>query len=177
MPDGSMKILSVNLRDALAGNPLDNVLLQPRDRILVHRKPLEVDPPNVAIKGEVAKPGRYPFADNMHVSDLIRAAGGFKRSAAAETTDLTRYPAPESGQPEGKHYPLNLAAALTGGQVIGQAGVGGFLVHFEVPRESSCACHPGVLKKSAEAVDCKRVVKHSWFKERKERAKSALRSG
>jgi protein involved in polysaccharide export with SLBB domain len=93
---------------------VDNVLLQPRDRILVHQKPLEADPPSVAIKGEVAKPGRYPFADNMHVSDLIRAAGGFKRSAAAETADLTRYPAPESGQPEGKHYPLNLAAALTG---------------------------------------------------------------
>jgi protein involved in polysaccharide export with SLBB domain len=50
----------------------------------------------------------------MHVSDLIRTAGGFKRSAAAETADLTRYPASESGQPEGRHYPLNLAAALTG---------------------------------------------------------------
>jgi polysaccharide export outer membrane protein len=114
MPDGTMKILSVNLRDALAGNPVDNVLLQPRDRILVHRKPIEVDPPSVSIKGEVAKPGRYPFAYNMRVSDLIRAAGGFKRSAAAETADLTRYPASESGQPAGKHYPLNLAAALTG---------------------------------------------------------------
>jgi polysaccharide export outer membrane protein len=114
LPDGSMKILSVNLRDALAGNPVDNVLLQPRDRILIHRKPLEVDPPSVSIKGEVAKPGRYPFADDMHVSDLIRAAGGFKRSAAAETGDLTRYPASESGQPGGQHYPLNLAAALTG---------------------------------------------------------------
>src|SRR5229473_1284041 len=114
MPDGTMKILSVNLRDALAGNPVDNVLLQPRDRILVHLKPKEVDPPSVSIKGEVAKPGRYPLADNMHVSDLIRASGGFKRSAAAETADLTRYPASESGQPEGKHYPLNLAAALTG---------------------------------------------------------------
>src|SRR3989441_13076021 len=114
MPDGTMKILSVNLRDALAGNPVDNVLLEPRDRILVHLKPKEVDPPSVSIKGEVAKPGRYPLADNMHVSDLIRTAGGFKRSAAAETADLTRYPASESGQPEGKHYPLNLAEALTG---------------------------------------------------------------
>jgi protein involved in polysaccharide export with SLBB domain len=114
MPDGTMKILSVNLLDALAGNPVDNVLLQPRDRILVHRKPLDVDPPSVAIMGEVAKPGRYPFAGDMHVSDLIRTAGGFKRSAAAETADLTRYSTSESGQPEGKHYPLNLAAALAG---------------------------------------------------------------
>jgi hypothetical protein len=57
------------------------------------------------------------------------------------------------------------------GQVIGQAGVGGFLVHFEAPRESRWVCHPGVIKKSAEAVECKRVVKHSWCKERnKERS-------
>ncbi len=32
--------------------------------------------------------------------------------------------------------------------------------------------HPAVFRKTAEAVDCKRVVKHSLCKERKERAKS-----
>jgi hypothetical protein len=62
-------------------------------------------------------------------------------------------------------------AVLTAGQVIGEAGVGGFLVHFEAPRESGWVCHPAVLKKSPEGVDCKRVVKHSLFKERKERDK------
>ena len=35
--DGTMKILSVDLREALAGNPVDNIVLQPRDRLLVHR--------------------------------------------------------------------------------------------------------------------------------------------
>src|SRR5260370_23595201 len=98
MPDGTMKILSVNLGDALAGNPVDNVLLQPRDRILVHLKPKEVDPPSVSIKGEEAKPGRYPLAVNMHVSYLIRAAGGVKRHAAAGTTQLTRNPPAIPGQ-------------------------------------------------------------------------------
>src|SRR5216684_397713 len=87
-PDGTMKILSVDLKEALEGNPVDNLVMQPRDRLLVHRNPTRVDPPSVSIKGEVAKPGRYPLADNMLVSDLIRAAGGFKRSAAAETADL-----------------------------------------------------------------------------------------
>jgi protein involved in polysaccharide export with SLBB domain len=43
-PDGTMKILSVDLREALAGNPLDNVLMQPRDRLLVHRNLTRVDP-------------------------------------------------------------------------------------------------------------------------------------
>src|SRR5437879_3437822 len=43
--DGTLKILSVNLGSALAGNPVDNLLLEPRDRLLVHRNSSKVDPP------------------------------------------------------------------------------------------------------------------------------------
>jgi len=50
-PDGTMKILSVNLKEALAGNPADNVLLDPRDRLIVHRNSAKVDPPTVYVKG------------------------------------------------------------------------------------------------------------------------------
>src|SRR5947208_16949904 len=80
-PDGSMKILSVDLREALAGNPVDNIVIQPRDRLLVHRNPTRVDPPTVYIKGEVTKPGRYPLTTNMRVEGWIRVAGGLRRSA------------------------------------------------------------------------------------------------
>src|SRR5206468_5540162 len=90
-PDGSMKILSVDLREALAGNPVDNIVIQPRDRLLVHRNPTRVDPPTVYIKGEVTKPGRYPLTTNMRVEDLIRIAGGLKRSAYTESADLARF--------------------------------------------------------------------------------------
>ena len=45
-PDGTMKIFSVNLSGALAGNPMDNLLLEPRDRVLVHRiPPASIRPP------------------------------------------------------------------------------------------------------------------------------------
>ena len=60
-PDGTLTIHSVNLTGALAGNSTDNILLEPRDRVLVHRNPAQVDPPTVYVKGEVAKPGRYPL--------------------------------------------------------------------------------------------------------------------
>ena len=90
-PDGTMKILSVDLREALAGNPVDNILIQPRDRLLVHRNSARVDPPTVYITGEVAKPGRYPLTTNMHVEDLVRVAGGVKRSAYTESADLARF--------------------------------------------------------------------------------------
>jgi protein involved in polysaccharide export with SLBB domain len=109
-----MKILSVNLREALAGNPAHDVLLQPRDRVLVNRNLAHVDPPTVYIKGEVAKPGRYPLTTNMRVEDLVRVAGGLKRSAYPDTADLTRFAA--SGPPNGagEHIEIKLAAASAG---------------------------------------------------------------
>jgi protein involved in polysaccharide export with SLBB domain len=112
-PNGTMRIFSVNLRDALGGNPTDNILLQPRDRLLIHKNTAQVDPPTVYIKGEVAKPGRYPLTENMQVADLVRAAGGLKRSAYTETADLTRFAAsdPEKGA---QQINVNLAAADSG---------------------------------------------------------------
>jgi protein involved in polysaccharide export with SLBB domain len=91
--DGSSEIFSVNLAEALSGSETENILLRPRDRLLIHRNETRVDPSVVEITGEVAKPGRYPFTGNMHVEDLIRAAGGLKRSADTNTADLTRYAA------------------------------------------------------------------------------------
>lgn len=91
--DGTSKIFSVNLADALAGNAADNILLEPRDRLLIHRNTSQVDPNTIEITGEVAKPGLYPYTENMRVDDLIRAAGGLKRSADTNTADLTRYAA------------------------------------------------------------------------------------
>lgn len=111
--DGNTKILSVNLGAALAGNPVDNIPLQPRDRLLVHRTTERVDPPTVDVKGEVAKPGRYPLTAKMHVEDLIRVAGGLKRSADTNTADLTTYPI--AGSP-GHHAEISLASVLNGNE-------------------------------------------------------------
>ncbi len=112
-PDGTMKILSVSLREALAGDPVHNILLQPRDRLLVHRSVAKVDPPTVYVKGEVAKPGRYPLTTNMHVEDLVRVAGGLKRSAYAESADLTRFAASDPQGGSSEHLAVNLAAAMS----------------------------------------------------------------
>src|SRR5713226_5411604 len=114
-PNGTLKIFSVNLGNALAGNPIDNLLLEPRDRILVHRNSAKVDPPTVYVKGEVAKPGRYPLTGNMHVEDLIRVAGGLKRSADTVRADLTHYSENNSERaPAGENIPVDLAAVMGG---------------------------------------------------------------
>lgn len=112
--DGTMKILSVNLREALAGSPVDNLLLEPRDRLIIHRNAARVDPPTVYVKGEVAKPGRYPLTTNMHVEDLVRVAGGLKRSADPQTADLTSYVEGKNNQPVAKNITVSLAPAMNG---------------------------------------------------------------
>ena len=112
--DGTLKILSVNLTDALAGNPADNLLLEPHDRIIVHRNRAKVDPPTVYVKGEVAKPGRYPLTSNMRVEDLVLAAGGLKRSADAQSAMLAHEEETAAGAPAATSVTINLAAATTG---------------------------------------------------------------
>jgi polysaccharide biosynthesis/export protein len=110
-PDGTSKIFSVNLREALNGTSADNILLQPRDRLLIHRNALSVDASTVEITGDVAKPGRYPYTGNMRAEDLIRAAGGLKRSADTNSADLTRYAA--TGGPA-QQFKISLTSILNG---------------------------------------------------------------
>ena len=113
--DGSTKVFSISLGEALAGDPLNNILIEPRDRILVHRRPERVNPASVYVRGEVARAGRYPLVTNMRVSDLVRSAGGLLRSANPTSADLTHYavtsgvsPAAQQQQP----HAVNLGAAL-----------------------------------------------------------------
>ena len=109
--DGTLRILSIDLGEALAGNPLDNVVIQARDRLLIHRKMESIDAPTVNVTGEVAKPGRYPLTSNMRAGDLIRVAGGLKRSAFADTADLTRF---QTNNTSTVRMEVKLASALAG---------------------------------------------------------------
>ncbi len=108
--DGSVRVLDVNLAAALDADPLENVLVQPRDRIVVHRSLYREDPPSVYAEGEVVNPGRYPLGANMHIGDLLRAAGGPKRSADLKQAELTRYQAASGAAPAGEHESMDLAA-------------------------------------------------------------------
>jgi polysaccharide biosynthesis/export protein len=114
-PDGTTRVFSISLRGALAGDPLNNILMEPRDRILVHRQPEKVNPPSVYVRGEVGRPGRYPLASDMRVSDLVRSAGGFLRSANPESADLVHYAVLEGAatRPSGEQT-VDLTSALAG---------------------------------------------------------------
>ena len=114
MSDGKVKIFSVSLSQAMEGNPTENILLQPRDRLLIHRSPDAVEPAAVSVLGAVGKPGRYPFTHEMTAGDLIRVGGGLKPSADTQSADLMRYQWQDGAQLVAQHETINIPAALAG---------------------------------------------------------------
>jgi polysaccharide biosynthesis/export protein len=114
LPDGKMKIFSVSLNLALEGDPTANILLQPRDRLLIHRSPDAIQPASVYVQGDVGKPGRYPLTTNMTVADLIHVGGGLKPSADMQSADLTRYKWGNQGELSGEHQSVMISDALAG---------------------------------------------------------------
>jgi len=112
LPDSTLKIVNVKLSSALDGSPSDDIVLHPRDRVLVHKNAAAVEPATVYVRGEVARPGRYPLTANMHVADLIRAAGGLKSSADPKIADLTHYLWQDDKQVTGNQERIELADAM-----------------------------------------------------------------
>ena len=119
LPDGTSKIFNVSLSQALQGNAAENIVLESRDRLLIHASADSVEPATVYIDGEVEKPGRYPLAGNMTIADLIRVGGGMKISADTETGDMTRYEYSTAANSDnakltGQHESVSISAALSG---------------------------------------------------------------
>jgi protein involved in polysaccharide export with SLBB domain len=112
--DGQLKVLSVDLGKALAGDASANLLLEPKDRVFIHKNMAKVDPPTVKIEGEVARPGKYPLGKEMTASDLVRLAGGLKRGAYTQEADLTRYIVEQSKTVAGEHITVPIGHALAG---------------------------------------------------------------
>jgi protein involved in polysaccharide export with SLBB domain len=109
-----VKVLSANLGSAIAGDATNNIALEPKDRVIIHRAKSKLDPPSVSIEGEVARPGRYPLGSDMTAAELVRVAGGFKRSSYTESADLTRYIVENGKRIIGEHQEVPIAKALAG---------------------------------------------------------------
>ncbi len=112
--DGKMRVISVDLTKALSGDRANDVLLEPKDRVFIHRNLARTDPAAVTVQGEVAKPGKYPLGEGMTVTELVRLAGGLKRSADSQSADLTRYLEPNGEKRMGGQHTVDVAKAMTG---------------------------------------------------------------
>jgi protein involved in polysaccharide export with SLBB domain len=110
--DGKLEVINVNLAKALEGDAKDNIALEPKDRVFIHRDLNKLDPPTVAVEGEVARPGKYPLGDNMTAAALVRLAGGFKRGAYTQEADLTRYEVEQGTKVVSDHVAVPIAKAM-----------------------------------------------------------------
>ncbi len=88
VPDLHPEAIEFNLAEVLAGNVAMH--LQPYDTVRIAGR-YEVDAPRVTVRGEVLRPGHYALTEGMTAAQLVRIAGGFKRSALLSDADLASY--------------------------------------------------------------------------------------
>lgn len=87
-PDFRVEAIDFNIPDVIAGN--EQIHLQPFDTIRISGR-YEADAPKVQVHGEVLHPGEYALSQGMTAAQLVRIAGGFRRSALVDVADLTSY--------------------------------------------------------------------------------------
>lgn len=94
-PDESFEFISVDLNEAMRGNPEDNINLEPRDQVKIYSIYELVDRKNVSISGYVKQNVVLPYADSLTLFDMVFRAGGlqdpyFRGRAFTSRGDLIR---------------------------------------------------------------------------------------
>jgi protein involved in polysaccharide export with SLBB domain len=108
-PDLRLEAIDFNVPDVLAGN--EPIHLQPFDTIRITGR-YEADAPKVHVHGEVLHPGEYALSQGMTAAQLVRMAGGFKRSALVANADLASYVVKDGSQVVTQRGTVRIGAAV-----------------------------------------------------------------
>lgn len=87
--DLTKEVIQVDLKNILNGTKPD-IALKRNDELYIPSIHDLQDVGTLTIFGEVARPGSFPFADNMTLEDLIIQAGGLLESASTVKVDVSR---------------------------------------------------------------------------------------
>jgi protein involved in polysaccharide export with SLBB domain len=88
--DKTRSVIRVDLARALAGDPADDVALEPLDELSVLSKWDVQERGRVSINGLVRHPGVYEYLEGMTLADLVFQAGGLNEDALALYAELAR---------------------------------------------------------------------------------------
>ena len=110
-PDFRPTLIEFNLSNVLSGD--EQINLQQFDTVRVFSR-YEIDAPKVSIYGEVLRPGEYPLGRGMTCADLVRMAGGFRRSAYKDLADLSSYTVQNGQRVLTKQSTVEIEKALEG---------------------------------------------------------------
>lgn len=108
-PDYRPETIEFNLPQVLIGN--ESVHLQAFDTVRLFGR-YETDAPMVTIHGEVQRPGKYPLPEGLTAAQLVRMAGGFKRSALLDAADLASYDIKNGEKIESHRMTINIGRAV-----------------------------------------------------------------
>jgi protein involved in polysaccharide export with SLBB domain len=110
-PDLRPEAIDFSVADLLTGS--SPIYLQPFDTIRIRGR-YESDAPKVTVRGEVLQPGAYPLTQGMTAAQLVRLAGGFKRSALLENADLASYEIKDGRQVVSRRSTIAIGQAMSG---------------------------------------------------------------
>ncbi|MDE6079414.1 MAG: SLBB domain-containing protein [Duncaniella sp.] len=88
-PELQLEVIPLNLKGILNGTSPD-VKLKRNDMIVISSVHELEERGAVSINGYVARPGAYPYADNLTLEDLVFQAGGLLEGASTARIDISR---------------------------------------------------------------------------------------
>jgi protein involved in polysaccharide export with SLBB domain len=86
--DNSAEILNFDVNEVLSGK--SDITLKREDLIEINSKLALKETYVLTIMGAVIRPGKYPYAENARVEDLIVAAGGLRENASRKKIEIAR---------------------------------------------------------------------------------------
>lgn len=103
-----------NVEMAMANDPIENLLLQDEDRVIIHSIKGWAYDKIVSAYGDVLNPGTYKYTDGMTVRDLVFKAGNILESAYLDEAEVSSQIIEEGRIVRIDHKKINLRKALEG---------------------------------------------------------------
>lgn len=98
-PDLQLEVIALDL-DGIVNGRIPDIELKRNDMLVISSIHELQERGNLQIYGQIARPGVYPYADNITLEDLIFQAGGLLRGASTARVDVSRRIInPESTEP------------------------------------------------------------------------------
>lgn len=125
-PELQLEVMSFDLGALLAGS-IPDIKLKRNDLLVVSSLSEIEDRGTLSIQGQVARPGTYPFADNMSLEDLILQAGGLLDGASTARVDISRRIVDPSSATPTEMLSENFTLSIAGG--LGSSKEKEFILH------------------------------------------------
>lgn len=110
-PDLTIRMISVDIQGIIAGTTAD-IPLKNNDVLFIPSKTDMLGERIIDVKGEVAYPGQYPYADNTSIQDIILQTGGLTEAGSLARVDVFRRIRDIKSSTEGQNSSISYSFAI-----------------------------------------------------------------